>query len=281
MAVDVSIVIPCKNGAATLARQLDALTAQVTGARFEVLVADNGSTDDSRAVAARYPQELVRVVDASAQAGANYARNRGVAAVAPGTSLIAFCDVDDVVHPGWVEAYWAAYGAGARLMGGPRRRVLAPGARNGVWQRSLTNSLGFRPWPAGANCAVAREVIDRVGPFDEAYLYGGDETDFFWRAQLASYKLTYVGGAAIDYVERSGVKHLYRQRRAYGISHVQLFATFGASGMPRLRGGLVAPSLKKGVRTSIRRLSLVPLIQEVGILVGHVRGSIRYRTFYL
>lgn len=274
-------MIPCKNGAPTLARQLDALVAQVTDARFEVLVADNGSTDDSRAVVARYPQEIVRVVDASAQAGANYARNCGVAAVTPGTKLIAFCDVDDVVHPGWVEAYWAAYGAGARLMGGPRHRVLAPGDADGVWQRSLTNSLNFLPWPAGANCAVAREVVDRVGPFDEAYLYGGDDTEFFWRAQLAGYKLTYVGRAAIDYVERTGLKGMYRQRRTYGVSHVQLFATYGAKGMPRLRGGLVRPTLTKAVRNSIRRRSLVPLLQEVAILSGHVRGSIRYRTFYL
>ena len=191
-------MIPCKNGAATLARQLDALATQVTSARFEVLLSDNGSTDDSRGVAARYPG-VVRVVDASAKKGANYARNQGIAAAA-GSSLILFCDVDDVVHPGWIEAYWKAYRSGARLMGGPRHRVRFPGDPQGSWQRSLANSLGFRPWPAGANCAVAVEVIERAGSFDEAYRYGGDDTDFFWRAQLAGYKLRYVPGAAIDYV---------------------------------------------------------------------------------
>lgn len=274
-------MIPCLNGGATLARQLDALMAQVTEARFEVVIADNGSTDDSLAVAARYPAEKVRVVDASAQAGANYARNQGVASVPPETALIGFCDVDDLVHPGWVQAYWAAFRDGARLMGGPRHRVLEPGDPKGIWQRSLTNSLNFLPWPAGANCAVAREVIEKVGPFDEAYLYGGDDTEFFWRAQLAGYKLVYVNRAAIDYVERSGLKGLARQRRKYGISHVQLFATYGASGMPRLRGGLVRRNLVNAVRASFRRRSLVPLIQDVGILAGHVEGSLKYRTFYL
>jgi GT2 family glycosyltransferase len=230
-------------------------------------------------VAARYPG-VVRVVDASAKKGANYARNQGIAAAA-GSSLILFCDVDDVVHPGWVEAYWKAYRSGARLMGGPRHRVRFPGDPQGSWQRSLANSLGFRPWPAGANCAVAVEVIERAGSFDEAYRYGGDDTDFFWRAQLAGYKLRYVPGAAIDYVERDGLRSLYRQRRAYGVSHVQLFATYGAHGMPRLRGGLVRRMLVNAVRRSIRLRSLVPIVQEVGILVGHVRGSIRFRTFYL
>ena len=44
------MVIPCRNGAHTIGRQLDALLGQSTGAEFEVIVADNGSTDDTAAL---------------------------------------------------------------------------------------------------------------------------------------------------------------------------------------------------------------------------------------
>jgi glycosyltransferase involved in cell wall biosynthesis len=45
MSIDISVVVPCKNGAGTLGKQIEALLTQVIAAVFEIVVVDNGSTD--------------------------------------------------------------------------------------------------------------------------------------------------------------------------------------------------------------------------------------------
>ncbi|WP_129336974.1 glycosyltransferase family 2 protein [Cellulomonas endophytica] len=150
-AVRCSVVVPVRDGAATLGRQLRALVAQSAPVPFEVVVADNGSTDGTAAVAAAFAP-LVRVVDASAGVGVNVARTAGVAASTG--ELVLLCDADDLVHPGWVAAHWAAYAAGAVLLGGSLRHVTPDGRELGR-QHRLNDDLRFLPWPTGANCGFA------------------------------------------------------------------------------------------------------------------------------
>lgn len=90
----VSCIVPTYNGAAFLAEALDSICAQ-TRAPFEILVADDGSTDDTLAVAARYG-DRVRVV-AQPNAGPAAARNFGVRETQG--ELLAFLDQDDLWHP--------------------------------------------------------------------------------------------------------------------------------------------------------------------------------------
>ncbi|WP_205472911.1 glycosyltransferase family 2 protein [Nocardioides sp. SYSU D00038] len=278
--MDVSVVIPCRNAVRTIGAQLDALAAQVTGATFEVVVADNGSTDGTRELLAA--RDDVVVVDAGARPGINRARNAGIAAARG--DLLLLTDADDVVDPGWIEAYWQAARAGATLMGGPLRRVL-PDGTTVRWQRRFTDSLGFLPWPTGANCALAREVVDACGPFDEELLGGGDETDLFWRAQLAGHVLVYVPGAVVSYTQRATLGTLFRQCRGYGRSHVRLFVRYRPHGMPRRRGRatlrLLGRRLREVAGRDGRRVALRALTQELGLAAGRLEESLRSRTLYL
>src|SRR3712207_4277359 len=77
-----SVVIPCLNAASTIAVQLAALSRQSWPGEWEVIVADNGSTDRSRRIAESYGDRLpgLRVVDASDRRGQAHARNLGAAA---------------------------------------------------------------------------------------------------------------------------------------------------------------------------------------------------------
>lgn len=90
----VSVVIPCYNGAAFLRETLDSVLAQ-THPVLEVIVVDDGSTDDSAAIAESYgpPVRVIR----QANAGESSARNRGIDE-AKG-SLVAFVDADDLWEP--------------------------------------------------------------------------------------------------------------------------------------------------------------------------------------
>src|SRR3954466_4740554 len=99
-----SVVIPCLNAASTLGVQLAALTHQSWPGGWEVIVADNGSTDGSREIVEGYRDPLpgLGVGDAGGRRGQAHARNLGATA-ATGDALL-FCDADDEVAPGWMEA---------------------------------------------------------------------------------------------------------------------------------------------------------------------------------
>src|SRR5688500_11078093 len=104
MSGKLSVIIPCYNAAATLGVQLAALAAQVYDGSWEVLIADNGSSDGSREMALSYAAAIpgLRVIDASEKRGAAHARNTGAAA-ASGAYLL-FCDADDEMAPGYLQA---------------------------------------------------------------------------------------------------------------------------------------------------------------------------------
>jgi GT2 family glycosyltransferase len=95
----ISIVIPTFNGAARIGNCLDALSAQTAGRDAEILVVDDGSTDNTASVVDGYPG--VRLIS-QPNAGPAAARNLG-AKEARGAILL-FTDDDCVPMPGWLDA---------------------------------------------------------------------------------------------------------------------------------------------------------------------------------
>ncbi len=89
----IAVIIPVYNGAAYLAEAIESVLAQ-TLPPTEILLVDDGSTDDSVAIAGRYPQ--VRLVQQK-NAGVSAARNRGVELTS--SAWIAFIDQDDLWAP--------------------------------------------------------------------------------------------------------------------------------------------------------------------------------------
>src|SRR4051794_1840994 len=106
----VSVIIPVLNGAMVIGDQLEALAQQTYEGSFEVIVADNGSTDGTRDVAALFAGKLahLEVVDASARRGANHARNQ--AAAAARGRLLAFWAADARPDEQWLEPIGASLG---------------------------------------------------------------------------------------------------------------------------------------------------------------------------
>src|SRR3982750_2709806 len=96
----IAVLLPVHNRADVLPRAIESVLAQ-TLQEFELVVVDDGSTDNSVAVAKSFADERVKVIELRQNRGGNAARNAGVrAATAP---LIAFLDSDDVYLPQKLE----------------------------------------------------------------------------------------------------------------------------------------------------------------------------------
>jgi glycosyltransferase involved in cell wall biosynthesis len=232
-------VIPARNAAATIGAQLDALAAQDLTRVVDVLVVDNGSTDDTAQVARAYSARLpgLRVVSATSRNGVAHARNVGARDGAG--DVILFCDADDVVRPGWVSAMAAALD-GSDLVGGrvDVTRVNSPEVV--AWtvpppSDALPVCMRYLPYAIGANMGVRRRLWVRLSGFDETYVGGHEEVDFAWRAQEHGFAIGFVGDAVVDYRLRDNVRTTLRQRRAYGRSYAQLYSKFRHAPIPRTR----------------------------------------------
>lgn len=279
MSSSVSVIIPCHNAASWVHRQIDAVGAQLNDGDELVLV-DNRSTDGTRTVleraAAARPQ--VRVAEARKRAGANHARNVGMDAAV--NDLLLFCDADDRVHPGWVEAFRAALADGG-IAGGSAVPVDATGHRVGD-ELGLHEIYGGPAYPLGATMALHRDVIREVGGFDESFTGGHDETDLAWRAALAGWRCQFVPDARIDYLQRPDPQATARQRRSYARTAVQLWvrhpgivAPHGVSLKGALRGLL--DQLPSGVKVW-RRTATLTEAANWGWSLGLVEGHLRYRV---
>jgi len=229
-----SVIIPCYNSAATLGAQLTALAGQTTRYPWEVLIADNGSRDDTVAIANRFRDRLpsLRLIDAAAQRGAAYARNTGARA-ARGTALL-FCDADDVMGDGYLET-----------MGGALDHHQFVACRydfhklNSSWLAAARGSIGqgqeqglaggychpTLPYAGAGGLGIAKSIHDAVNGFDMTLkaMAGQEDTDYCIRVQLAGTPLVFVPDAVMHVRFRDTVTGVFNQAWAWAESgaHVQ------------------------------------------------------------
>lgn len=227
--VDISVVIPVRNGGPFVSRQIEALLAQESDATFEVVVADNGSTDDTAQVAQRLAERdpRVRVVDASRGVGVNVARNVGAGA-AKGR-VILLTDADDVVHPGWVDAYWRAFQNGAHTAGGSLHRKLEDGTVLARESKLYSSRMTGSAYANGTNCGFTRVAFDAVGGFDETLMGGADEIDFFARTARNGHRMTLVPDAVVDKRQHTDLSAGFHQHFNFGRGEILLATKFKPS----------------------------------------------------
>jgi GT2 family glycosyltransferase len=205
-------VIPTRDRLGYLEVALRSIAPQAEAAGAEVIVVDDaGATPAARALAERFG---ARYVAQPRPLGLNAARNTGVEHAAG--ELLVFVDDDVEVAPGWLAALLEAAAGNPRVdvFTGPiRARLEGPAPRScGREKPPLTTlDLGAEDrataYAWGANMAIRRTAIERVGPFDATIADGGDEQE--WQDRLAASQAPqragaiYVAGAALDH-RRSG-----------------------------------------------------------------------------
>jgi glycosyltransferase involved in cell wall biosynthesis len=197
-----TVVVPARDAAATLPALLDALAAQEDVADgFEVVVVDDGSADDTAAIARSHPLRP-RVVAGEA-GGPGSARNLGVA-VALAEDVIAFTDADCVPDPGWLAAGLRALDDGADLVQG---RVVADGPC-GPWDRTVRVD-GLSGLFETANLLVRRSWLERVGGF-EPWLSPkrskelGEDVWLGWRLRRAGARVAFAPDAVVAHAVFEG-----------------------------------------------------------------------------
>ena len=152
-----AVIIPCHNAEATLGAQLDALVRQSWRKPWGIFVVDNGSSDGTANLARQYQGRGVRVVSATSRSGAAYARNVGVRSVR--ASAMAFCDGDDIVHPGWVAAMGDALESHEVVSGQLETQLLNPSWLAGSRPMARSGALptfGAVGFASGCNCGMQR-----------------------------------------------------------------------------------------------------------------------------
>lgn len=220
-----SVIVPCRNAAGTLSGTLDSLASQEWDERWELLVVDNGSTDETVSIATDYAARLpLRVVDASERAGQPFALNMGVQAAR--AHAVAFCDADDEVGAGWLAALGNAL-AEHELVAGRQdyERLNEPwvrASREPVFETGLAK-LWFPPYlphAGSGGLGVRKNLHESIGGFDESMDVLFD-MDYTVRAQLAGAEITFVPEAVIHYRYRHDLRGIFRQSRLYA-EHVAL-----------------------------------------------------------
>jgi glycosyltransferase involved in cell wall biosynthesis len=212
-----SVVLPTRGRAPYLEVALDSLAAQDLVEPWELIVVDDGSSDGTRALLERRGVRSLRLDPAR---GLNPARNAGIDVAA--SDLVAFTD-DDVRAPtGWLRALveGARRHPGAEALGGPIRPRFEGRTPRGCGREDpplTTLDLGPRDKPAqmvwGANLAVRRSAVERVGRFDETIHGGGDEQEWLERLQEAGGEVMYIAGAGLDHRRTADDARLSRLAR--------------------------------------------------------------------
>ncbi len=282
--MELSVVMPCRNGAATVGRQLAALARQDWPQPWEVIVADNGSTDETAEVVQRYEKALpkLRLVQAIERPGAAHARNVGAAA-AEGRAL-AFCDADDEVGAGWLAAMGNALQEHDFVAGRiDIEKLNPPEIADHVKppQREGLQKVDYPPYlnhASGSSLGVKRAAHYAIGGFDESLAYLED-TDYCFRMQIHGVALHFVPSAVVHYRFKDRSDALFHQARMWAQYNVLLYKRYR-------REMRVAQPWKNHLRRwrdlarcaprALRRETRLAWMKTLGTQVGLLQGAVKY-----
>lgn len=186
MSFDVSVVCSSYNRATRLRSLLAGLEAQTLDAsRFEVVIVDNGSGDDTQATLREFAASTrlnLRVVTIEQNRGASGGRNAGWRAAT--ADLVAFTDDDCVPAPTWLASGLAVFGdlrpavlVGRTIPNPAQTHITGPFMRT----QTVTEELG-KKYMNTCNIFYRRADLEAVDGFDERFeTKGGEDTDLGWR----------------------------------------------------------------------------------------------------
>lgn len=212
----ISVIVCAYNEEARIERCLGSLL-RTAYPDLEVIVCDDGSTDDTVSVCRRFPFRLLELE----HGGLGAARNAGLEAATG--EIVAYLDADAWIHPEWPYHLALALEADtAAAAGGPN--LPAPDA--GLVERAVAASPGG---PAevlvsddraehvpGCNMAFRRDRLLEIGGFDPVFTAAGDDVDVCWRILDRGHRIAFSPAAQVRHRRRDTVSGYLRQQVGYG-----------------------------------------------------------------
>lgn len=252
MQADLSVVIPSLNGAAGVDRCLRALAAQTIRPAMEIIVVDDGSSDDTAAVARGHG---ITVISHPRNRGIAAARNTGLSAAT--ADIVAFLDDDCEPEPGWAQQLLTGYsggdiaGVGGTVIPHTPRGYLADFlTRNNPLSPielniAESNSIPYRfylylrrQWSGqrntgrrdvfsfvGANMSFRRKTLFDAGRFDERFRFGAEEVDVCLRVarDIPLGRLVFVPECRVVHHFRPELRDTLRRSLSYGRGSARLY----------------------------------------------------------
>lgn len=278
----ISVVIPSFNAAHLIGHQLAALAQQNFSGTFETIVADNGSTDNTREYIEKIAPEMpypLRWVDASQRRGAAHARNIGAAESAG--DYLAFCDADDVVYPDWLSTLFEhRHDADIVATAAEALSSETEKGRQPLPDPKVQGTHPFRPFISGGTMGCKRSTYLALGGIDQGYLTNEDIA-FSWRAQSAGCTVRTVPEVQLGVRRKDTMRDCWQQGKSRAIGLANVAAKFADEGhpVPRLSHlvlGLVGVALLNPL-TSRNPAVRSPLdwAYLAGVRVGELEGALR------
>ncbi|MEI6084342.1 MAG: glycosyltransferase [Verrucomicrobiota bacterium] len=248
----VSVVVASYNGGRTLPACLNSLR-HLNYPNYEVILVDDGSTDDTAKIAAQFPE--VKTIH-QPNMGLSNARNTGIQAATG--EIVAFTDSDCRADEDWLyyligdllktdaasigghnfpppEDNWVA-GAVASAPGGPAHVMLDDRNAEHI---------------PGCNMAFWKWALDEIEGFDPIYRAAGDDVDVCWRLLQRGRKIAFSHAGFVWHYRRNTFGAYLKQQRGYGVAeallrhkHPEYFNNLG--GM-RWRGRIYNPTRRSGI----------------------------------
>lgn len=212
----ISVVICTYNGGWIIRDCLDGLL-ELDYPNYEVIVVDDGSTDNTSEIVQDYPFRLIM----SENLGVSSARNTGLQAATG--EIVAYTDDDARPDPHWLtylaKTFMETNHAG---VGGPN--IALPG--DGMIADCVANAPGgpvhvllsdtVAEHIPGCNSAYRKACLEEIGGWDPKYRMAGDDVDVCWRLQEKGYTIGFSPAAMVWHHRRNSIKAYWKQQVGYG-----------------------------------------------------------------
>ena len=225
--MNLSVIVPAYNAEATLPALLDSLSAQ-SYKDYEIVVVDDSSGDRTPGIARDYQCKLIAL---SENHGPAYCRNIGVKNASG--EILVFTDSDCLVDNYWLANIYKGFlnNNVAVIMG---RLIMMPSNLLGdsisalgfpaggaigfdkIWK---VDQDGFTDSLSTCNCAVKRDVFEKVGGFDDSFPFpGGEDSLLAFNLRRADYLIKYCPDAIVYHRARDSFADFVKWQFKRGIS---------------------------------------------------------------
>jgi GT2 family glycosyltransferase len=233
----VSVVVAVYNGGATLEACLSSLSS-MNYPDYEVVLVDDGSVDQTRAIAERCSH--VHAIH-QPNAGLSAARNRGISAASG--EVVAFTDADCRADEDWlyylvgslISKECAGVGGHNFLPPDDSPVAAAVMASPGGPAHVMLTDTEAEHIP-GCNMAFYKTALTEIGGFDPVFRKAGDDVDVCWRLQQQGYQIGFSPAGFVWHYRRATIRAYLKQQNGYGEAealllrkHPQYFTSAGRS----------------------------------------------------